>query len=155
MTGNKNETTAAPSARGTLRAYVALMRAANQITRNAHVHLSRVDLTISQFAVLEAIYHLGPRSQKELAAKVLKSSNNMTTVIDNLERRELVERRPHESDRRVKWIALTEQGHALVEELFPRHTRGLVREFNNLSSDEQSELARLCLKLTGARGEEA
>ena len=50
------------------------------------------DLTGSQFAAVEALYHLGPMSQGEISGKVLKSGSNMTTVIDHLERDGLVRR---------------------------------------------------------------
>ena len=54
--------------------------------------VAEYDLTAPQFGVLEALYHLGPLCQKDLAAKILKSSGNMTMVIDNLEKRDLVRR---------------------------------------------------------------
>ena len=49
-----------------LNTYTKLMRAAESITARTHRHLSSKGLTISQFGVLEALYHLGPLSQKEI-----------------------------------------------------------------------------------------
>ena len=54
--------------------------------------MAAFDLTISQFGVLEALYHKGPLCQRDIAAKILKSTGNITMVIDNLEKRELVRR---------------------------------------------------------------
>ena len=42
------------------------MRATNKTTSNVHEHLKDDNLTVSQFGVLEALYHLGPLSQSEL-----------------------------------------------------------------------------------------
>ncbi len=80
--GNRQETRA-------LSTYVKLMRAAESITARIHRHLASVGLTLSQFAVLEALYHLGPLYQREIGQKLLKSSGNITMVIDNLEKRRL------------------------------------------------------------------
>ena len=66
--------------------------AAHAVEVNANRHLSDHNLTISQFGVLEALYHLGPLSQRQLADKILRSSGNLTMVIDNLERDGLVRR---------------------------------------------------------------
>jgi len=52
------------------------------------------DLTLSQFGVLEALYHLGSMSQSDICSKLLKSGGNMTLVIDNLEKHGLVQRKP-------------------------------------------------------------
>ena len=83
-----------------LSAYVKLMRAAESITARAHRHLSSFGLTISQFGVLEALFHLGPLSQKDIGQKILRSSGNITMVIDNLEKRGLVRRERDRQDRR-------------------------------------------------------
>ena len=62
--------------RDALSVYVKLMRATNQATSKIHGHLRDDNLTVSQFAVLEALYHLGPLSQSELGEKILKSNAN-------------------------------------------------------------------------------
>jgi MarR family 2-MHQ and catechol resistance regulon transcriptional repressor len=110
-------------------------------------HLKAEKLTISQFGVLEAIYHLGPMHQNRLAEKILKSSGNLTLVIDNLEKRGLVTRERDPEDRRCMTIHLTESGRALIESIFPRHVGIVVQEINVLTREEQSQLAALCRKL--------
>ena len=97
--------------------------------------------------VLEALYHLGPLQPGELAAKILKSSGNMTTVIDNLEKQGLVRRHRREDDRRKVDITLAEAGRKLVEEVLPGHVSGVVAAFKVLSTDEQLLLQALCKKV--------
>mgnify|MGYP000381933987 CR=1 FL=1 len=52
----------------------------------------------STFGILEALFHLGPLSQKSLGQKVLSTKGNITTIVDNLEKEipesELVIKRP-------------------------------------------------------------
>jgi MarR family 2-MHQ and catechol resistance regulon transcriptional repressor len=134
-------------ARRALHAYTCLMRSAGSVTRRIHTHLADDDLTASQFAVLEALHHLGPLCQRELGQKILRSENNITTVIDNLERRILVLRRPSKADRRVKTIHLTPTGHKLIDRVFARHAQIVADDFAVLTAQEQNELARLGRKL--------
>ncbi len=127
--------------------FIKLSRAADTITHRTHQHLQSVNLTISQFGVLEALAHLGPLQPGQLAHKVLKSSGNMTLVIDNLVKRGLVSRQRRTDDRRCIDITLTEDGTALIEKIFPGHVRGVVQAMSALSDKEQMQLAKLCRKL--------
>jgi MarR family 2-MHQ and catechol resistance regulon transcriptional repressor len=141
------ESTTPTARRRALRTYVTLMRAADAVTRRTHGHLADDDLTTGQFAVLEALLHLGPQPQHVIGRKVLSSPGNLTTVLDNLERRELVERRPDAEDRRRKRVVLTRSGRRLIQRVFRRHTDGICADLARLDAREQSELARLCKKL--------
>ncbi|MHB8870560.1 MAG: MarR family winged helix-turn-helix transcriptional regulator [Thermoleophilia bacterium] len=121
--------------------------------------LSQDDLSISQFGVLEALLHLGPMSQKELAAKVLKSHGNISVVVDNLEKRDLVTRtRGAVEDRRVVIVSLTPMGEGLVRSVLPDTEERIRQEMGILSDAELLDLARMCKKLglridTDAAGE--
>lgn len=138
--GSREETTA-------LGAYVKLVRAAESVSARIHGHLAGANLSISQFGVLEALYHLGPLSQAELAKKILKSTGNITMVIDNLEKRALVKRERDPSDRRYYSIQLTPAGRKLIGSIFPRHAGGIVAGMKALSRKEQETLGNLCRKL--------
>jgi MarR family 2-MHQ and catechol resistance regulon transcriptional repressor len=126
---------------------IKLIRAAESLSGRVHRHLDEVNLTISQFGVLEALLHLGPMCQKDLAQKILKTGGNLTLVIDNLEKRQLVVRERDSSDRRQIYVHLTRSGEELIKEIFPRHVAAVVEEMNILTSQEQQELDRLCRKL--------
>ena len=130
-----------------LNAYIKLMRAAESVTSRLNPRLTTVRLTISQFGVLEALFHLGPLYQCDLAQKLLKSSGNITMVIDNLEKRGLVKRQREVEDRRFVTIHLTEKGHQLISETFPHHVAAIVEEMSILTAAEQGELSLLCRML--------
>jgi MarR family 2-MHQ and catechol resistance regulon transcriptional repressor len=130
-----------------LKTYVKLMRAAESITMRVHKHLSSVGLTVSQFGVLEAIYHLGPLSQKDLGRKILRSSGNITMVIDNLEKRRLVRRKRDTSDRRIFIVHLTGQGQKLIRKIFPSHAALITDELSVLNATDQIILGNLCKKV--------
>lgn len=135
--------------------YVKLMRAAESLTARVHRHLARERLTVSQFGALEALYHLGPLHQYEIGQKILKSSGNITTVIDNLEKRGLVKRVRDAKDRRCVQVRLTEEGDKLIGRIFPAHADLITREMGRLTPVEQEELGRLCRRIgLGETGKE-
>jgi len=130
-----------------LDAYIKLTRASDSVSGRVNQHLQSYDLTTSQFGVLEALYHLGSLQVGQLGEKILKSSGNMTLVIDNLDRRGLVRRVRLKEDRRCIEIQLTDKGKALIEKILPAHVAGVVEVFDVLTTDEQSQLDSLCRKL--------
>jgi MarR family transcriptional regulator, 2-MHQ and catechol-resistance regulon repressor len=140
-------TSSNPDSRLALASYVKLMRAADSVTARVHRHLQQAGLSVTQFGVLEALFHVGPLCQRDLGRKLLKSSGNMTLVVDNLEKRGLVERHREMADRRFLAVVLTAAGRRLMAEIFPRHVAGVAAEFAILTVAEQQELARLCRKL--------
>lgn len=131
----------------TLNAFIKLMRATESLNNRLNKHLSEADLTVSQFGVLEALLHLGPRNQKSLGEKLLKSGGNITMVIDNLERCNFVERQRDPNDRRAMLIHLTNKGETFIDDFFPKHLEEIKTEFSVLTKDEKEELARICKKL--------
>ncbi|MBX3012297.1 MAG: MarR family transcriptional regulator [Caldilineaceae bacterium] len=127
--------------------YIKLSRAAESVNQRVNRHLQEVQLTVSQFGVLEALHHLGPLTPGQLGEKILRSTGNLTMVIDNLEKRQLVIRTQNPMDRRSTIIELTTAGQALIEDFFPKHVAVVVQEVSVLSPEEQSQLAALCRKL--------
>ena len=133
-----------------LSTYIKLVRATESIISRSHRHLTEDKLSFSQFAVLEALYHLGPLSQKDLAAKILKSPRNITMVVDNLEKNDLVRRERHSNDRRITNVYITDKGLSLFEKVFERHVDVLKEEMEILDKVELEELGRLC-RILGKR----
>lgn len=131
-----------------LDAYIKLVRASESVVGRIGQNLRAEDgLTLSQFGVLEALWHLGPLCQRDLGVKILKSSGNMTMVIDNLEKRGLVVRRQSSEDRRVTEVHLTALGRKLIADIFPRHAEQIATAMGRLTAAEQKQLGSLCRKL--------
>lgn len=129
-----------------LNAFIKLQRSAESVSARIHAVLPE-SLTITQFGVLEAIYHLGPLCQSELAEKLLKSGGNLTLVVDNLEKAGYVARERDSADRRFVVVKLTPKGQSFIEALFPKVVANVTREMRALSSTELADLGRLCKKI--------
>jgi len=130
-----------------LETFVKLMRSSNTISAEVNNYLAKNKLTMSQFGVLEALYHVGPMYQRDLAEKILKTTGNITTVIDNLEKRKLVERQREMKDRRYFKVVLTPSGKRLIKKIFPDYAAQVEKSINRLATAEQKDLGRLCKKL--------
>jgi MarR family 2-MHQ and catechol resistance regulon transcriptional repressor len=128
-------------------AYVKLQRAADSVIARATKHFAESGLTTSQYGVLDMLFHLGPLAQKQIAEKLVKSDGNVTTVVDNLNKRGLVERERGAGDRRVVTVSLTSEGRALIAQVIPIHVRIIVEEMSYLTADEQEILGYLCRRL--------
>ncbi len=131
----------------TLNAYIKLVRATESINSKQSKSLAQENLTISQFGALETLFHLGSQNQREIGKKLLKSGGNITLVIDNLVKRDLVKRKTDENDRRAVIISLTKKGKKFIEGYFPKHLALIVEQFSALSDQEKDDLAKICKKL--------
>ena len=78
------------------------------------------ELSPPQLGALKALHPGRPIAMSELAGILGCDNSNVTGIVDRLEYRGLVERRPADYDRRVKLLVLTEAGRELREELADR-----------------------------------
>jgi DNA-binding MarR family transcriptional regulator len=68
-------------------------------------------------AKLLSLLALDPLPMRKLAQKLKCEPSNVTGIVDRLESRGLVERRPDPADRRVKMAVATDEGLRVVREL--------------------------------------
>jgi DNA-binding MarR family transcriptional regulator len=89
-----------------------------------HAHFAAIvaelDLAPVQAKALHELNVDPPISMRELAERLKSDPSNVTGLIDRLEARGLVERRPDPNDRRIKGLALTSAGAMMRERLFAR-----------------------------------
>ena len=135
--------------------FVKLTRAANSVSAATGVQLAGADLTESQFAVLEVLYHAGPLCLTVIAHKILKTGGNLTLVVKNLEKRGLVQRKQSAEDRRYFSLHLTPKGKRLITDIFPKQAARITEVLETLTPDEQTELARLSKKLGLSAGQKS
>jgi MarR family 2-MHQ and catechol resistance regulon transcriptional repressor len=157
VTADRNteqQRTAHAEADPALRLWVVLARAYAAVTRHADADVARHGLTGSEFGILEALYHKGPLLLGEIQRKVLVSSGGITFLVDRLAARGLVERRACPEDRRARYAALTPDGEALIERIFPEHRERLHAVLGGLTAGEQQEATRLLRQLGRAAAEQ-
>jgi DNA-binding MarR family transcriptional regulator len=104
-------------------------------------------LTWSGFTMLFCLWVWGPLETRELALRMGVTRPTVSGVTDTLERRDLVERRGHAEDGRLRTVALTAGGERTFEELFPRFNAEESLACNGLEASERSHLAALLRRL--------
>jgi MarR family transcriptional regulator, 2-MHQ and catechol-resistance regulon repressor len=141
------------SDRSGIHTWLVLMKAHRTLTRHAVRSIEALDMGLSDFAILEALLHKGPQAVSELGRRIDLTSGSMTTAIDRLERRRLVKRTDHATDRRAWVIHLTPEGKALIAKVFARHEDAMERAMRGLSRTERATLTDL-LRQLGTTAEE-
>jgi MarR family 2-MHQ and catechol resistance regulon transcriptional repressor len=131
----------------TLKLWVVLARAYAAIEAQAAADIGRHGLTLTEFGILEALYHKGPMLLGEVQRKVLVSSGGITYLVDRLEAQGLVKRQPSPEDRRARYAALTRKGEQLIRRVFPEHARRLTQVLGGLNEGEKREAFALLRKL--------
>ncbi len=125
----------------------ALMRNGSRLFKEADPFYRSLGLTGLQYnvlRVLEAVEEELP--QQEIARRVLASRANITSLLDQLEEKGLVERHPCD-DRRVKRIRITQKALDLLERTYDEILAISAGLMKNLSDEEKKELLRLVEKL--------
>ena len=107
-------------------------------------------LSPAQMHTIEIVGHCGAALRmKELAQKMGVTTGTLTVMIDRLEQQELLQRRPHQTDRRSYLIALTEKGRELFAEHHQYHQRLTEEITASLSREEQSMFSAILGKIIG------
>ncbi len=132
-----------------LKLIIALSRTDLSFKRGLQVFLSKYNMTIAQFGVLEALYHLGPLTIGDIIEKTLSTSGNMTVIIRNLEKQKLVTKLKNPQDQRGFIISLTPCGTDLIKCVFIKHLSWLNEHFSPLEHEDIELLITLLKKLNG------
>lgn len=127
--------------------YTVLTRAYNWVNAHAIRDIRCYGLNPTEFGILELLYHKGPRPLQQIGEKILISSGNITYAVDKLEQKQLLVRKPATNDRRVIFAELTEKGHELLAEIFPKHSEALQKATAGLTTEEQTQIIQLLKKL--------
>lgn len=130
-----------------LKLFVVLSRAINALGEHTRADVARHGLTLTEFGILEALFHKGPMLLGEVQKRILVSSGGITYLVDRLETKGLVERRDCAHDRRARYAALTPEGEALITRIFPEHAACITRAASGLNRPEQEEVTQLLRKL--------
>jgi MarR family 2-MHQ and catechol resistance regulon transcriptional repressor len=118
--------------------YLTLMQTAKAVQERMKLELAKDNLNITEFSVLEVLYHKERQTIQQIGSSILISSGSMTYVIDKLEQRGLLNRSGCPNDRRAIYVALTEQGMKLMKQIMPKHQE-LVNDFFALINPDEAE----------------
>jgi DNA-binding MarR family transcriptional regulator len=91
-------------------AYLALHRSTDAV-------LAQSGVTADQFVVLAALAEGEALTQRDLVSRTSSDPNTLRAMLVLLERRRLIERRPHPTDGRARSVSLTRKGRSVFQDL--------------------------------------
>lgn len=129
-----------------------LIRRAQQ--RHAALWQEQVSADVSsvQYAALAVLERLPGASQSELGAELDLDRSTVADIVSRLDRRGVIERLPHDSDRRRYSLTLTKAGLAEVNRLRPLVVQANARLTEPLSAGELSTLRTLLERILEGQG---
>ena len=130
-----------------LKIFIVLSRSLQTIKKRVEEDIKCLGLNPTEFAVLELIYSKGDQPVQKIGEKVLIASSSITYVVDKLEKKKLIVRKPCSKDRRITYVAITDEGTELMKEVFPKHRTAMKEICGGLDSKEKEVLIEYLKKL--------
>lgn len=130
-----------------LQLFIILSRASKVILEESNQLIEQYKLNPTEFGVLELLYHKGQQPIQKIGQKILLQSGSMTYVVNRLQEKGFVQRIFCAEDKRVTYIAITDEGKTLVESIFPKHAEKIESMMQALTPAEQEEAIKLIKKL--------
>ncbi len=128
-----------------------LLEATHLLERNWFLPLAaQFELHQGEFDVIATLRRSGnpyAMTPTDLHEGLMLSSGAMTSRLDRLERKGLIERVPSPNDRRSTLVRLTPAGLALIDKALPLHVANEQQALSALTQKEQAQLDGLLAKL--------
>lgn len=127
--------------------WLVLWKAYTAVREYASRDISSLGLTLTDFGILEALLHKGPLPVNDLGRLVSLTSGSITTAVDRLQTRGVVERRSHAADARARVVHLTRSGRKQIEAVYRKHSAAMDGLGDVLAPEEREHLVTLLKKL--------
>jgi DNA-binding MarR family transcriptional regulator len=111
-----------------------------------------IDLTPPDVGILRLLRVSAGMSQQELATKLSIHPSRLVAILDNLEKRGFVERRPNPDDRRLYSLQLTKEGADALERIGKVAREHQDALLSTLSREERDMLTTLLLRIADQQG---
>ncbi len=116
-----------------------LLRQIIRSTDMQEKHISRcTGLTLPQLMVLQTLRQLNHLSTGELAKEMGLAQATVTSILDRLEKKQLIARERGKEDKRKVWVYLTDAGLELMKGAPTTQQDMFIRRFEDMQSWEQS-----------------
>jgi DNA-binding MarR family transcriptional regulator len=120
---------------------------ARQLRETSQETLAPWDITPAQFRALRVLRRHGEMRLSELSEHLHIAARSTTEVVDALESRDLIGRRPDPDDRRATLVEVTGHGTSVLDAIRAARGTEAERAFGRLSPADRADLARILRKL--------
>jgi len=131
--------------------WLAVVRTRPTLDRFGRRTLSPLGLSLTDFKILESVLHAGPITPSRLGDEIGMTRGSITSAIDRLAARGLVEREPNAADARSSLVKLTDNGTAVIQEAWETFSKDVERVMDDtMTSEEMAVLLKLMGRLRRA-----
>ena len=140
------------NSRDPIHCWLVLMKAFHATAKYLYAGLAETGIDETDFRILEVILNKGPLPVNTIGPKVNLTPGSISTAVDRLVERGLVNRIESSGDRRVRVVSLTAKGKELIAPIFRKHVAEIKKVFADASPKELRSL-EATLKKIGKRAE--
>lgn len=127
---------------------IAMARTYNMMFTKLEKNIQGFGLSISEFGVLEMLFHKGAQPVQKIAEKILVTSGTITYIVDKLQKNGLVLREKDEKDKRIFYVSLTKEGEELISDIFPKHKEFLDELLSGVENYSKKEMIHNLIELS-------
>lgn len=135
-----------------LKTLTILFRTTNAFEQWIKEDMKTYHLNVTEFGVLEALYHKGTLTIQTLKDKILIANSSLTYVLSQLITKGYISKEQQKQDKRVFNVSLTETGYNLFRSIYESHIKHMRAKLNILTRKEEQTLQSLLKKIGKQEG---
>src|SRR5258708_27234706 len=140
------------NSRDPVHCWLVLVKTLQAASKYLYAGLAETGIDDTDFRIVEALLNKGPLPVNTIGQKVFLTPGSISTAVDRLFERGLVNRVESPEDRRVRVVSLTPKGKKLIAPIFRKHAAEIRKVFADASPKELRALETI-LKKIGKRAE--
>jgi|AntRauTorckE6833_2_1112554.scaffolds.fasta_scaffold22419_2 MarR family 2-MHQ and catechol resistance regulon transcriptional repressor len=120
-----------------LKTLTILMRTHDTLTSKIKEDVQNYGFNVTEFGVMEALYHKGNLSVQQIVDKILIPNSGMSYVLSTLKKKDYIKQVQCEVDKRKYYISLTKKGKDIFECMYEAHLKTLRGQLDVMSVQEK------------------
>lgn len=126
-----------------IKAFTVFMKSSKSVEKLIKQDFLKKEINLNEYAVMELIYHRGDQPIQSIGKRVLMGGGSITYVIDKLEDKGFLYRRPCEKDRRKMFACITEEGNQYMKKRVKEQESLINTIFGEMNDQEVKEAIEL------------
>lgn len=135
-----------------IKAFTVFIKSSQSVQKLIKQDFLKKDINLNEYAVMELLYHKGDQPIQAIGRRILLGTGSITYVIDKLEDKGFLYRRPCPKDRRKMFACITESGKGYMDTRVVEQ-EGLINSIFDEWNDDEVEDAINLLKRIDTRAE--
>lgn len=115
-------------------------------TKVLNENISEFGLNLTDFSVLDLLFQKGEQTTQKIGEKILVTSGSITYILNKLEKMGLIYRNKSETDKRITYIRLTDEGRNAIFQILPLQIEKINEIFSDFTKEDLVSLNHLMKK---------